>query len=215
MNKIYRLIWNTTLGLWQVAAEIGSRRGKSKTIRSGMVSLGAGALLLVHSSLFAATLPSDGTLTVGSGSISQNGGHMVINQHSDRMAIDWKSFSIGQDNSVTFNQPSSTAAALNRVTGSDVSLIQGAINANGQVFLVNPNGVLFTPTAQVDVGGLVASTLNISSEDFMAGNYRFEGGSSNVVINQGNIQTTEGGYVALIAAKIENTGGITAPRAMC
>ncbi|WP_430010226.1 filamentous hemagglutinin N-terminal domain-containing protein, partial [Methylophaga lonarensis] len=159
-----------------------------------------------------AQLPTDGTVTAGSGSISQSGGHMVIDQSSHKLAIDWQSFSIGRDNSVTFNQPSSSAVALNRVLGSDVSVIQGAINANGQVFLVNPNGVLFTPTAQVNVGGLVASTLNISNEDFMAGNYSFTGSSSNAVINQGNITAAEGGYVALIAALIENTGSLSAQR---
>ena len=97
------------------------------------------------------------------------------------MAIDWQSFSIGKGNTVNFVQPSASAVALNRVLGSDVSVIQGALNANGQVFLINPNGVLFSPSAQVNVGSLVASTLSISNADFMAGNYRFEGSSSNAI----------------------------------
>src|SRR5690606_12824525 len=119
-------------------------------------------------------------------------------------------FSIGKNNSVTFHQPSASAVALNRVLGPDVSVIQGALNANGQVFLVNPNGVLFTPTAQVNVGGLVASALHLSKEDLPAGNYRFEGDSGNPVINRGSINAAHGGTIALIAANIENTGNITA-----
>jgi filamentous hemagglutinin family protein len=112
------------------------------------------------------------------------------------MAANWQSFSIGAGHTVNFVQPSSSAVALNRVLGSDVSVIQGALNANGQVFLINPNGVLFTPTAQVNVGGIVASTLNLSNEDFLAGRYRFSGDSTASVINQGNIQTAPGGTAA-------------------
>ncbi len=98
--------------------------------------------------------------------------------------------------------------------GNDVSVIQGAINANGQVFLINPSGVLFTPTSQVNVGGLVATTLNLSTDNFMAGNYKFEGASSNAIINQGNITASgdngKGGTIALIAARITNEGSLTA-----
>lgn len=94
--------------------------------------------------------------------------------------------------------------------GNDVSNIQGAINANGQVFLINPNGVLLSTTAQVNIGGLVASTRNITNEQFNAGDYRFEGNSSSAIINQGNIKTADGGYVVMIAAKIENAGTVTA-----
>ncbi|KAG0736851.1 hypothetical protein G6F24_018183 [Rhizopus arrhizus] len=97
---------------------------------------------------------------------------MTINQQTGKMAVDWQSFSIGKGNSGTINQPGRDSVALNRVLGPDVSVIQGALNANGQVFLVNPNGVVFTPTAQVNVGGIVASTLNISTQDFLAGNYK-------------------------------------------
>ncbi len=135
---------------------------------------------------------------------------MTITQVTPKMAIDWQSFSIGQGKSVTFVQPTAGAVALNRVTGTDVSVIQGSLSANGQIFLVNPNGVLFTPTAQVNVGGIVASTLSLKADDFMAGNYQFNGSSSNALINQGNITASAGGTIALIAAKITNTGSITA-----
>ncbi|HUW26803.1 MAG TPA: MBG domain-containing protein [Gallionella sp.] len=163
-------------------------------------------------SAFAANLPTGGQIVAGSGAISQSDTTLTVTQTTGRMAADWQSFSIGQGNTVNFVQPSASAVALNRVLGADVSVIQGALNANGQVFLVNPNGVLFTPTAQVNVGTLVASTLELSTDDFMTGNYRFNGNSSASVTNQGGIKAGTGGTVALIAARIENTGSITAPQ---
>jgi filamentous hemagglutinin family protein len=123
----------------------------------------------------AGDLPTGVQIVGGVGSISQSGQVMTINQSSAKLAADWQSFSIGAGNTVNFVQPSASSVALNRVLGSDVSVIQGALNANGQVFLINPNGVLFTPTAQVNVGGLIAATLNLSTADFMTGNYKFEG----------------------------------------
>lgn len=158
------------------------------------------------------TLPTNGNVVAGSGSISQSGNAMTVTQGSSRLAIDWQTFSIGQGASVNFVQPSTSAVALNRVLGSDVSRIQGSLTANGQVFLINPNGVLFTPTAQVNVGGLVASTLSLGNADFMAGNYRFTGGGGSAIVNQGNLIAANGGTIALIAAKVDNAGTIDANR---
>lgn len=158
-----------------------------------------------------ALLPSGGQIVGGSGAISQSGSTLTITQSSQRLAADWQSFSIGAGHTVNFVQPNTSAVALNRVLGTDVSVIQGALNANGQVFLVNPNGILFTPSAQVDVGGLVASTLQISTADFMAGQHRFSGNSTASVHNQGQIQAAPGGHIALIAARIVNDGSLSAP----
>ncbi len=159
---------------------------------------------------FANGLPTGGEVVSGSGNISQSNNTMTIQQDSSRLNINWQDFSIGQGNSVNFVQPGADSVALNNVLGSNVSMIQGSINANGQVFIVNPNGVLFTPDSQVNVGGLVASTQNISKEDFLAGTYKFEGQSSGAIINQGNITAAKGGTVALIAANIINDGNIEA-----
>lgn len=214
MNKIFRTIWNHARQSFVVVGETAKSHTKAKASRVAGVILAAGSFLLVSATAFAVDLPTGGQIVGGSGSIATNGNTMTITQDTARMAADWQSFSIGAGNTVNFVQPSASSVALNRVLGSDVSVIQGALRANGQVFLLNPNGVLFTPSAQVNVGGIVASTLNMSTADFMAGNYKFEGTSSNAIINQGNITAVGdgngGGTIALIAAKITNTGSLTA-----
>ncbi len=217
MNRLYKVIWRARQQAWVAVGELAKGHSKSKTAtstsnRSKIRHCLAGSLLLIPATLWANDLPTGGNVTAGQGSISQSGNTMTINQSSDRLSIDWQSFDIGSDSSVTFTQPSSDSAALNRVLNSQVSTIQGALNANGQVFLINPNGIIFGNSAQVDVGGLVASTLDISPEDFMAGNFTFSGFSSNAIINQGNIQAADGGYVAMIAAKIINNGNIESLR---
>jgi len=215
MNRMYRVVWNAATMVWQAVAETSAGHGKTSVRRkkSGAL-LAAGALALAGSAAMAGGLPTGGTVVGGQGNIATAGNAMTINQASSKLAIDWQSFSVGQGNSVNFVQPSASAIALNSVLGSDVSVIQGAINANGKVFLLNPNGVLFTPTAQVNVGGIVASTLAMSTSDFMAGNYKLTGSSSNAVVNQGNITAvddgTQGGSIALIAAKIVNDGNLSA-----
>jgi filamentous hemagglutinin family protein len=169
--------------------------------------------LTLSNTAFAAgapTLPTNGNVVVGNGAISQTGNVMTINQNTDLLAINWNTFNVGPNSTVNFVQPSAHSVALNRVLGSDVSVIQGKINANGYVALINPNGILFTSTAQVNVGGLVASTLNISNKNFKAGNFTLSGFSSNAVINQGNISVLDGGTVAFVAAKISNQGTIVA-----
>ena len=123
-----------------------------------------------------------GTATVTASSPSS----MVINQGSQNAVINWQGFGIGSGESVVFKQPNAGAVALNRVLGSDPSQIYGSLTANGQVFLVNPNGILFGPTASVDVGGLVASTPGISNSDFMAGKRGFgQGGTAGSIRNFG------------------------------
>ena len=106
-------------------------------------------------------LPTGGAVTSGSASISQTGSRMDVNQATQSAIINWSTFNIGASALVNFNQPSTSSVALNRVAASaGVSEIMGRLTANGQVFLLNPNGVLFGKTAQVDVGGMVASTLS-------------------------------------------------------
>ncbi|HEY9035528.1 MAG TPA: filamentous hemagglutinin N-terminal domain-containing protein [Pseudomonadales bacterium] len=153
------------------------------------------------------TLPTGGSVSAGSASIGTAGAAMTINQASQRAVIRWNSFSIGSDASVTFNQPNSASITLNRVLGNDLSRIDGQLNANGQVFITNPNGVLFGAGSQVNVGGLVASTLDMDEAGFMAGNYVLAGQSPNAVISEGDLT---GANVALVGARVINEGNITA-----
>lgn len=154
--------------------------------------------------------PQGGAVVDGQATIQQSGATTNINQSTNKAIINWQSFSIGRQETVNFNQPSASSATLNRVIGNEKSVIAGALNANGQVFIVNSNGILFTKSAQVNVGGLVASTLDISNQNFMAGNYVFEGTSTASVVNRGRLHAHSGGYISLLGTKVENDGVITA-----
>jgi filamentous hemagglutinin family protein len=167
-------------------------------------------LFALGSPVLAQGLPTGGTVAAGAASIATGADQLTITQTSAAAALNWNSFSIGQGKNVTFVQPTAQSVALNRVLGSDPSVILGSLNANGKVFLVNPNGVLFGQSAQVNVGGLVASTLGLSDADFMAGRYGFAGTSGAAVLNQGAITARDGGFVALLGANVSNQGVIVA-----
>lgn len=159
------------------------------------------------------TLPSGGTVSTGSASISTQGATMTVQQGSTRSSIHWNSFSIGSGASVNFVQPAKDAVMLNRVTGPDASQILGRMSANGQLLLINPNGIVFGTGSSVNANGFIASTLSLSDESFLSGNYRFSrGGSAAGVVNQGNIQADAGGYVMLLGAQVRNEGTIRAPQ---
>jgi filamentous hemagglutinin family protein len=126
--------------------------------------------------------------------------------------INWQSFNIGAGEVTRFIQQNADSAVLNRVLGQDPTKILGALQSNGKVFLINPNGILFGQGARVDVNGLVASTLSLSDADFQAGRKRFQAGTvAGGVRNEGTIATPSGGQVFLIAPHVENTGIVTAP----
>jgi len=156
-------------------------------------------------------LPTGGQITAGSGSISQSGAHMTVQQNTDKLIANWQSFDIGSQASVTFNQPNTSSVALNRVLGQDPSQIMGQLNANGQVMLVNPSGVVFGAGSQVNVGGITATTLSISDADFLAGHFRFADNSNAAAVeNLGHI-LANGGVVALVAPIVRNQGTIDTP----
>ena len=167
--------------------------------------------VLAPSAAFA--LPQGGSVRSGSVSWETADGTMTLRQTSNRAIINWNSFGIGGDETVRFIQPGANAAVLNRVTGPYSSEIFGTLLANGNVYLVNPNGILFGAGARVDVGGLVASTFDISNRDFMAGRLNFErvAGAAKVS-NHGNITASSLAY--LIGGSVENNGSITAPAAV-
>ncbi|MDD3375056.1 MAG: filamentous hemagglutinin N-terminal domain-containing protein, partial [Candidatus Omnitrophica bacterium] len=155
---------------------------------------------------YAQVLPEGGNFVNGNGTITVNGQTMNIDQMSSQAIIEWLSFCISQGYTVNINQPGASSVSLNRVIGADPSVIMGNLLSNGQVFLVNPNGVLFGASSYVNAPGVVASTLNISNSDFLNGNYTFlgQGGS---VVNQG-LMLAPGGYVTLLGNNVANNGTI-------
>lgn len=162
---------------------------------------------------YAATAPTGGVVTSGTATINQSGTTTNINQSTSKASINWQGFSIGTGYTVNFNQPSASSITLNRVIGNEQSVIQGALNANGKVFILNPNGVLLTKGATVNTGGFLATTLSLSDKDFQAGNYTFKSnGSTAAVTNQGTINAADDGYVALLGTNVSNQGIITATK---
>jgi filamentous hemagglutinin family protein len=158
-----------------------------------------------------AGLPQGGVVANGHASItSPSAGQMVVDQSTQAAVINWQSFDIDAGDSVRFVQPDASSVTLNRVVGVNPSTILGQLTANGEIFLVNPNGVLFAPGASVNVGGIVASTLGITDASFLSGNYHFSGGGRGAVVNRGSITAAHGGYVALIGPSVSNQGTIAA-----
>lgn len=159
-------------------------------------------------------LPTGGQVVSGRVTIgTPQNGTMAITQSSPSAIVNWQGFSIGQGNRVEIRQPDAQAALLNRVTGDTPSTIAGQLNANGQVYLVNPNGITITPSGRVNAeGGFVASTLGIADDDSKAGRRQFRGsGASAKVTNQGAVTVGRGGYAALIGGQVSNSGTITVP----
>ncbi|MDP4029117.1 MAG: filamentous hemagglutinin N-terminal domain-containing protein [Gallionella sp.] len=153
-------------------------------------------------------LPTGGSIAAGTAAISQTANALTVQQSSQRAAIDWQSFNIGSAATVNFNQPNANAVALNRITGNSATEIYGKLNANGQVFFSNPNGMLFAKGAQVNVGGILATTMSLGNEDFMAGNYRLTNPGAGAIRNEGLINAL--GSAALIGNSVENAGQIVA-----
>src|SRR5471030_262618 len=155
--------------------------------------------------------PAAPQVVAGQASFNQQGNLFSIT-NTPNTIINWQSFSIGANDITRFIQQSSDSKVLNRITGQDPSQILGALQSNGKVFLINPNGVMFGAGSRVDVNGLVASSLNISDADFLAGKNNFVGNASaGKVSNQGTITTPGGGQVFLIAPNVDNSGIITSP----
>ena len=144
--------------------------------------------------------------------VSSYGDHLTtIQQDSQNLSLNWLSFNIGAQDTVNFVQPNAQSIAVNRIADPNGSVILGHLNANGQVFLINPNGVLFGQGAQVNVGGLVASTLDVSDSELGRGTLHFGGAGGGSVTNRGTITAAPGGYVALLGHSVSNQGAIHAP----
>jgi filamentous hemagglutinin family protein len=180
-------------------------------------------MLLATSALVASTLiastaamaggPTGGKVAVGSATITTpSSTQTVVDQTSQKALINWNSFSVPTGSSITFEQPNASSLTVNRVLGPDASTIDGQLLANGNIWLINANGILFGHGSQVNVGALLATTSDLSDDDFTNGRYRFTkaGKPGASVVNQGAITAGQGGSVVLSGSQVSNQGVIQA-----
>ena len=223
INRAFRLVRNEALDCWVPAAETSRARGKRSGRPAGFLAVllamsGALAQSQAQSQEIAVAppvheLPSGGNVVAGSAILTNPAGTAVLNidQSTQRAIIDWNTFNVGSAAQVNFNQPGRDSATLNRVLDSNPSQIFGQITSTGQVFLTNPNGVYFGKSATADVGSLAATTHSIDNADFMAGKNTFSrNGSTGSVVNEGELRAALGGYIALLAPEVRNSGVIVA-----
>jgi filamentous hemagglutinin family protein len=169
------------------------------------------SLYVIASSLFisniAFALPSGGSVSAGSATISQTNSQTTINQTTQNAVINWNGFDTSSNESVVFNQPNSTSNTLNRINSGLPTNFAGSLTANGNVFIVNSSGIVFAKGSKVDVAGLVATTLDVNNDDFMNGHNKFtlpQGSENSSVINNGTLTAEDQGVIALIAPNVSN-----------
>lgn len=239
MNALcYKVIFSKRLGALVAVGENATSQGKSASgagNRSVEVPLSQGGAaggyfvgtlkVLFTSSVLACmatthsfaapaanTLPTGYSVNSGNVAVSTAGANMTIKQNTDKASINWQSFSIGSAASVNIQQNSASSVLLNRVVGNDPSQIFGKLTANGQVILINPNGIVFGKGGSVVASAFTASTFGMTDTDFQNGKYKFNrnGSTAGVTVENGaSIQTTTpGGYVALLGASVNNQGEI-------
>jgi filamentous hemagglutinin family protein len=154
--------------------------------------------------------PLSGAVTTGSASVSSSSSKTTIDQKSEDVVINWSSFNIGAGQTTQFVQPNAQAIAVNRIGGNSESQILGTLDANGRIVLINSNGMLFGKGSQVSVGALVATSTGGSDSDVLSGKFTQAGNPNAAVVNQGNIRTSQGGLVALVAPNVSNAGIVNA-----
>jgi filamentous hemagglutinin family protein len=140
-----------------------------------------------------AGLPAGANVVAGTATIATTANSMTVTTGSPRTIIDYSGFSVGAGNSVRFDQPSSSSATLNRVISTEGSSILGSVSSNGQIFLVNPNGIFVGPGGSFSGSSVYLSTGNISNADFLAENIRFDPppAGSQIMFNGGTIDATD------------------------
>lgn len=156
--------------------------------------------------------PVGGMVVAGQASISQTASRTQVQQGSDRAVLEWQRFDVGANHQVDIRQPAATSWSLNRVTGGDPSAIAGRVTSNGGVALVNPAGVLFHQGAQVDVAALIATTSDITNQNFQQGRMVFDGAPrpGARIENRGGITVAQQGLAALVGPQVANSGTIRA-----
>jgi filamentous hemagglutinin family protein len=226
----FKTVFSKRLGCLVAVGEHASNHGKGSGARPmaggsealatiwgrgfvGALTLGFGLVTLAWAQPAHNALPTGGQVAQGAVQFSQSSQQLTINQASDRAAVNWQSFDIGAAAQVNVVQPSNQSVLLNRVGGTEPSQIFGQLSANGRVILVNPNGMVFGQDGSVSAAAFTGSTLNMSDDDFMAGNERYaRDAATGAIVNRGLIQAAPGGYVALLGASVSNEGRILAPQ---
>ena len=156
--------------------------------------------------------PTGGAVVAGSATIGSAGSTLTINQSTQNAIINWRQFSIASGELTKFLVPNSSSATLNRVLGGNPSAIYGTLQSNGILYLVNPSGIVVGPSGRIDTAGFLASTLDISNEQFLAGgDLNFAGRSNASIDNEGTIHASSGD-VYLIANQVNNNGTLSAPQ---
>ncbi|MEY3881348.1 MAG: Heme/hemopexin-binding protein precursor, partial [Pseudomonadota bacterium] len=225
-SKLYKIIFSKRLNKLIVVGENAKSATKAPGVKKASKASSIGLNALGSLSVFTLSvgmaladpavdaLPTGGQVAQGSVSIGQSVDNtLTINQTSDKAIVNWQSFDIGSGAQVIINQPSSSSIQLDRVIGDNLSQIFGSLSSNGHVVLINPNGIVFGQDGSVNASSFTASTLNISDNDFMSGHYKYSAnGENGSVVNHGTIQTTSGGYVALLGATVSNDGKIVTPQ---
>jgi len=186
--------------------------------RRRLLSLAAAALCLAGGGASSwaqplpGALPTGWSVTSGNVSFQQNGSTLNILQGTPQALVNFATFNVGANALVDIRQPGSTSALLARTTGGDPSLIYGQIKANGGLWLINPAGIMVGPGARIDVGSFIASTLNVSDSDFLAGRLTFRGAATaGEVRNAGTINAASGGSIYLVGPSVVNSGTLNAP----
>ncbi|HHW4994016.1 TPA: filamentous hemagglutinin N-terminal domain-containing protein, partial [Haemophilus influenzae] len=225
MNKIYRLKFSKRLNALVAVSELArgcdhsTEKGSEKPARMKVRHLALKPLSAILLSLGVTSIPQSvlasglqGMDVVHGTATMQVDGNKTIIRNSVDAIINWKQFNIDQNEMVQFLQENNNSAVFNRVTSNQISQLKGILDSNGQVFLINPNGVAIGKNAIINTNGFTASTLDISNENIKARNFTFEQTKDKAlaeIVNHGLITVGKDGSVNLIGGKVKNEGVIS------
>ena len=186
----------------------------ASSVKRRLLPLATLLVAAVLNPLSSAANPTGANVTGGAATVSGQGtSRVTIDQSSDRAFIEWNSFSVAKGESVRFNQPSVSSVTANKVVGVAPSEILGALSANGRIILINPNGIFFGQGSTVDAAGLIATTLDLDKDSFLAGGkLKFSSAAdiSASVVNEGTLTIADAGLGALVAPHVRNSGALVA-----
>lgn len=225
MNKIYRLKFSKRLNALVAVSELtrgcdhSTEKVSEKPVRTKVRHLALKPLSAILLSLGIVSIPQSvlasglqGMSVVHGTATMQVDGNKTTIRNSVNAIINWKQFNIDQNEMVQFLQESNNSAVFNRVTSDQISQLKGILDSNGQVFLINPNGITIGKDAIINTNGFTASTLDISNENIKARNFTLEQTKDKAlaeIVNHGLITVGKDGSVNLIGGKVKNEGVIS------